>query len=234
MSIGEKIAYYRKKAEMSQEELGNQLFVTRQTVSQWENDQTVPTVENFIRLCELFKLTMNDFFEQDVAEAKNTSAEAEERYVFEYNESDIDKVLLKLSIGPFCRSVVHLLGFAMLLWYSFYRSLPVTIISVFFCYLSIHLTKLIGSFIAYGRSRRQLKSRMMGQRYVYEVVNGGIYCSVYSASGELRLYERIDLTDIERTWNSPEQYIFQYKKRRYIIIKEQVPSDSKLKQLFGF
>ena len=87
MSIGEKIAYYRKKAEMSQEELGNQLFVTRQTVSQWENDQTVPTVENFIRLCELFKLTMNDFFEQDVAEAKNTSAEAEERYVFELTKA---------------------------------------------------------------------------------------------------------------------------------------------------
>ncbi len=101
MSIGEKIAYYRKKAELSQEELGQQLFVTRQTVSQWENDQTIPTVENFMRLCEIFKLTMNNFFEQNVCAEKSSPTEAEERYVFEYTESDIDKALIKLTKGKF-------------------------------------------------------------------------------------------------------------------------------------
>lgn len=230
MSIGEKIAYYRKKAEMSQEELGNQLFVTRQTVSQWENDQTVPTIENFIRLCELFKLTMNDFFEQDVAEAKNTSAEAEERYVFEYTESDIDKALFMLTKGRFA-SILFAVAF--MVFVIVYASSGYSIYLAY-VYLIVNIVKLVGLVIGYVRGRGQLKSRMIGQRYVYEVVNGGIYCSVYSASGELRLYERIDLTDIEKTWNSPEQYIFQYKKRRYIIIKEQVPSDSKFKQLLGF
>ena len=234
MSIGEKIAYYRKKAEMSQEELGNQLFVTRQTVSQWENDQTVPTVENFTRLCEIFKLTMNDFFDQEVTEAKNTAAEAEERYVFEYTESDIDKVLRKLLIGPYFTSFLHLLLGAMLFLYSIRNHLPMTMISAFSLYLAIYIAKLIGSFIGYGQYSKKLKSKMMGQRYVYEVVNGGLYCSLYSASGELKVYERIDLTDIEKSWNSPQLYIFQYKQRRYIIIKDQVATDSKFKQLLGF
>ena len=53
------IAYYRKKAEMSQEELGNQLFVTRQTVSQWENDQSLPSIDNLLRLKEIFGVSVD-------------------------------------------------------------------------------------------------------------------------------------------------------------------------------
>ena len=36
MSLGERIASYRKKAGYSQEELAEKLFVTRQAVSRWE------------------------------------------------------------------------------------------------------------------------------------------------------------------------------------------------------
>ncbi len=101
-------------------------------------------------------------------------------------------------------------------------------------YIFMYVMKLIGLFIGFARERIKIKSRMAGEKYVYEVVNGGICCSVYSSFGELRLYERIDMTCIEKTWNSREQYIFQHKQRRYIIIKEQVPAESKFKHLLGF
>jgi hypothetical protein len=101
-------------------------------------------------------------------------------------------------------------------------------------YLIVNIIKLVGLVIGYVRERGKIKSRMIGQKYVYEIVNGGIYCSVYSANGELKLYERVDLTDIEKSWTSPHQYIFQHKQRRYIIIKERVPMNSKFKQLLGF
>ena len=50
MTVGEKIGQYRKEFKLSQEELANQLFVSRQTVSQWENDQTSQPIDNFLRL----------------------------------------------------------------------------------------------------------------------------------------------------------------------------------------
>ena len=42
MTMGENIQKYRKERGLSQEELGNKLLVSRQTVSLWEKDQTVP------------------------------------------------------------------------------------------------------------------------------------------------------------------------------------------------
>lgn len=230
MSIGEKIAYYRKRAEMSQEELGQQLFVTRQTVSQWENDQTIPTVENLMRLCEIFKLSMNDFFEQNVCAEKNTPAEAEERYVFEYSESDIDKALITLTKGRFALNLfaVAFMVFVIVSGSSIYA------VFLAYVYLIINIIRIIGLVIGFARERAKIKSRMAEEKYVYEVVGGGICCSVYSSFGELRLYERIDMTCIEKTWNTRDLYIFQHKQRRYIIIKDLVPTDSKFKHLLGF
>ena len=48
MTVGEKIQAYRKRLGMSQEELGQKLLVSRQTISLWEKDQTVPTIDNLI------------------------------------------------------------------------------------------------------------------------------------------------------------------------------------------
>jgi transcriptional regulator with XRE-family HTH domain len=230
MSIGEKIARYRKKAELSQEELGQQLFVTRQTVSQWENDQTVPTLENFMRLCEIFKLTMNDFFEQNVCAEKSSPTEVEERYVFEYSASDIDKALVMLTKERFAWS----------LYGAFFMVLVIvtassnTAVALGWVYLIINLLRIVGLVIGFVRERVKIRSRMSAEKYVYEVINGGICCTVYSSYGELRLYERIDMTCIEKTWNSRDLYIFQHKQRRYIIIKDQITADSKFKHLLGF
>lgn len=42
MSLGEKLLYLRKQAGLSQEDVAEKLGVSRQTVSKWETDQTVP------------------------------------------------------------------------------------------------------------------------------------------------------------------------------------------------
>ena len=57
MTIGEKIQHYRKKQGLSQEDLGQKLMVSRQTISLWEKDQTVPTIDNLIRLKEIFNVS---------------------------------------------------------------------------------------------------------------------------------------------------------------------------------
>ncbi len=53
MTIGERISQQRKEKKLSQEEVAEALFVSRQAVSKWENDQSSPDTENLIALAKL-------------------------------------------------------------------------------------------------------------------------------------------------------------------------------------
>lgn len=54
MKFEEKIVELRKTKGLSQEELAEQLGVSRQAVSRWEIGQTLPDITNLVQLCELF------------------------------------------------------------------------------------------------------------------------------------------------------------------------------------
>ena len=60
MTVGQRIQHYRKLQGLSQEELGQKLLVSRQTVSLWENDQTLPTIDNLVRLKEIFGVSIDE------------------------------------------------------------------------------------------------------------------------------------------------------------------------------
>ena len=60
MDLGNKILEYRKKAGLSQEELGYKLNVTRQSVSLWENNQAQPSLENLIALSKIFNVSISE------------------------------------------------------------------------------------------------------------------------------------------------------------------------------
>ena len=59
MTIGESILKRRKELGLSQEELANKLLVSRQTISLWEKDQTLPTIDNLLRLKEIFGVSID-------------------------------------------------------------------------------------------------------------------------------------------------------------------------------
>ena len=54
MKLNEKLHSYRKKSGLSQQELAEQLDVSRQSVSKWETGITVPSVEKLILLSKLY------------------------------------------------------------------------------------------------------------------------------------------------------------------------------------
>lgn len=60
MSLGENLQYLRKRDNVTQEQLAEQLEVSRQSVSKWESDTTYPEMEKLIQLCQLFHCTMDD------------------------------------------------------------------------------------------------------------------------------------------------------------------------------
>ena len=67
MSFGENIGYYRRRGGITQEQLAERLFVTRQTVSRWETDAVLPDVETLVRLCDLFSCDMDTLVRGDAA-----------------------------------------------------------------------------------------------------------------------------------------------------------------------
>jgi len=60
MTVGESISKHRKELGISQETLGKTLLVSRQTVSLWEKDRTVPTIDNLIRLKDIFGVSVDE------------------------------------------------------------------------------------------------------------------------------------------------------------------------------
>lgn len=59
MTFGQNLQQHRKDKGLSQEALANQLFVTRQSVSQWENDRTMPSVDLLLKLSGIFGTTVD-------------------------------------------------------------------------------------------------------------------------------------------------------------------------------
>ena len=54
MTLGQRICQYRKQLNISQEELGDRLGVSRQAVSKWETDLSVPDMNNLLALAREF------------------------------------------------------------------------------------------------------------------------------------------------------------------------------------
>lgn len=59
--MGQKIYLLRKKRGYSQEELGEMIGVSRQSISKWELDEAIPSAEHISLLCDLFSINTNYF-----------------------------------------------------------------------------------------------------------------------------------------------------------------------------
>ncbi|MBQ4117111.1 MAG: phosphoglucosamine mutase, partial [Clostridia bacterium] len=66
MTIGQKIAILRTAMQISQEQLAERLEVSRQSVSKWESDQSVPEVGKILQLSSLFNVTTDDLLRDEI------------------------------------------------------------------------------------------------------------------------------------------------------------------------
>lgn len=73
MIFADKLILLRKKAGWSQEELADQMNVTRQSVSKWEGAQSVPDLEKMIRLSKLFGVSTDYLLKDEIEEAEHIS-----------------------------------------------------------------------------------------------------------------------------------------------------------------
>ncbi len=87
-TLGERIAYYRKAANMTQAELAEACSVTAQAVSKWENNLTAPDIALLPRLAELFHITTDELL----------GAERRAATAVDPEKLDMNKILLHILV----------------------------------------------------------------------------------------------------------------------------------------
>lgn len=75
MSMGNKLLSLRKKAGLSQEELADKMNVSRQTISKWENDQSLPELDKAKLLCKLYCVSYDYLISESTESGDLTSIE---------------------------------------------------------------------------------------------------------------------------------------------------------------
>ena len=72
MELGNQIKKYRNQLNMSQDELAEKIYVTRQTISNWENEKNYPDVHSLLRLSSLFGVSVDELIKGDLEMMKET------------------------------------------------------------------------------------------------------------------------------------------------------------------
>lgn len=128
MIIGQRIKEYRKIFGFSQEDLADKIFVSRQTISNWETGKAYPDIQIIISLSILFNISLDELIKEDLEEMKMkiNDNKARERSDFYTKVMLMSTVLAALSFSlivvlPKSRLVllVPLILFIPALWSSF-------------------------------------------------------------------------------------------------------------------
>ena len=65
MEIGRKLKEVRMKANLTQEQVAEELFVSRQTISNWENEKSYPDIISIIKLSDLYSISLDELLKGD-------------------------------------------------------------------------------------------------------------------------------------------------------------------------
>lgn len=71
MNLADNLKKIRKEHNLSQEQLAEQLGVSRQSVSKWESGSAYPEMDKMLQLCQIFNLNIDELLNQDIKEVNN-------------------------------------------------------------------------------------------------------------------------------------------------------------------
>lgn len=107
MEIGNQIRKYRADLSLSQEELAERIYVTRQTVSNWENAKSYPDIHSLLLMSALFGVSLDELIKGDVEKMKT---EINEDNIRKFNRYSIIYTLLFVLMVAAVIPLVYFLG----------------------------------------------------------------------------------------------------------------------------
>lgn len=119
MDLGKRIKEYRNRFGMNQDELAEKMYVTRQTISNWENDKSYPDIQSLLFLSEIFNVSLDQLVKGDI--------EKMEKVV---NQKDVRNINLysKIMTAGFLICLMSVIPLA--IWLRFWFVLPIAAIYI--------------------------------------------------------------------------------------------------------
>lgn len=94
MTLGEKIYELRTQSNLSQGDLANELNVSRQSISKWENGNSTPDLEKIVKLAEIFNVSLDELIKNEEKEVVANTLEENLTLQTNIREKKIGKGLL--------------------------------------------------------------------------------------------------------------------------------------------
>lgn len=66
MQVGNQIKKYRDQLHLSQEQLAEKIYVTRQTISNWETNKSYPDIHSLVLLSQIFNVSIDQLVKGDL------------------------------------------------------------------------------------------------------------------------------------------------------------------------
>lgn len=131
MSLGEKLLKLRKKKGLSQEEVADILHVTRQTISKWETDQSMPDFDKVVPICNLYEISTEELFHDEVSTPREVEEVSIENTTTYQNYNHKKALFTTVAVMLYILSVVVIIFFSTVL-----RS-PIVGVCVFFIVIAV-------------------------------------------------------------------------------------------------
>lgn len=65
MKFGDRLKNARTEMNLTQEQVANDFFITRQTISSWENEKTYPDIASLIKLSDYYHISLDTLLKED-------------------------------------------------------------------------------------------------------------------------------------------------------------------------
>ena len=114
MEISQQIKKYRLKANLSQEDLANQIYVTRQTISNWENNKSYPDINSLLLMSEVFEISLDQLIKGDLDKMREEINQQE--YVRFHKNSMVLAILFIIILMSLAPLVIFLKLYGLILW----------------------------------------------------------------------------------------------------------------------
>ena len=224
MTVGEKIQAYRKRLGMSQEELGQKLLVSRQTVSLWEKDQTVPTIDNLIRLREIFGVSVDEILGFETIEQNNENSPIES-YRFAFSKEELSEIYRLQRKSVYKRPLIFTVLWILMIVIFIEASAPDVMIYFSFAMFLIGAVSHIKGIRAYSKAWKNSAERICKSIYEYKVFDNYISVNIYRENERIR-ESKCFFTDIEKIQQFGKWLFLQFGGQSFIIRKSDLKENS--------
>ncbi len=125
MELGKRIRDLRNQHSMTQDDLAERLYVSRQTVSSWENDKSYPDIHSLLMISDLFNVSLDTLVKGDIEIMKEKIDQETIRSFKKY--SNIYGILLLICLVAFVPLAKWLGLWGLAVW------LPLFGAAIYFC-----------------------------------------------------------------------------------------------------